>query len=97
MSWVDVAETGINHLHGSKHCSISTGERSLLGNLMKLAESYPDDVELVAVNQDGSRFYHIPWKWIKISPPRQYTEEQRQAMRERFETVRKYGQQSSET
>ncbi len=97
MAWNDTAETGIDHLYGNKHCSISTGERTLLQKLLQYTKDYPEDVKLIAKNQDGSCFFHIPWKWVKISPPRQYTEEQRQAMRERFETVRKYGQQSSET
>lgn len=35
-------------------------------------------------NEDGSICAHVPVSWLRISPPRQYTEEQRQQMGERL-------------
>lgn len=34
--------------------------------------------------EDGSICAHVPVSWLRISPPRQYTEEQRQQMGERL-------------
>lgn len=50
----------------------------------KLAEKHPDDCQIVADNEDGSICAHVPVAWIRISPPKQYTEEQRQQMGERM-------------
>lgn len=52
--------------------------------IRKLAEKHPDDCQIVADNEDGSICAHVPVAWIRISPPKQYTEEQRQQMRERL-------------
>ena len=52
--------------------------------IRKLAEKHPDDCQIVADNEDGSICAHVPVAWIRISPPKQYTEEQRQQMGERM-------------
>ena len=38
----------------------------------------------MALNQDGSAFIKVPVNWVKISPPRKVSEEQREAAGERF-------------
>ena len=79
-------ETTIDHISGAPFCGISTGERTIKNRLAKLLEQYPDDMELVADNQDGSVFYHVPWKWIRIKPPKKVvlTDEQKAALVERL-------------
>lgn len=52
--------------------------------IRKLAEKHPDDCQIIADNEDGSICAHVPVAWIRISPPKQYTEEQRQQMGERM-------------
>lgn len=52
--------------------------------LMRLAQERPDEVKIVAVNTDGSAFFHIPINYIKVSPPRKVSEKQREAAGERF-------------
>ena len=52
--------------------------------LLRYAESHPEDVKVIAVNEDGSAFFHVPIAWIKCSPPRKVSEEQRVAAGERF-------------
>ena len=52
--------------------------------IRKLAEKHPEDCQIIADNEDGSICAHVPVAWIRISPPRQYTEEQRQQMGERL-------------
>ena len=74
-------ETAIDHYGGEKFAGVSTGERTLISRLNKLAEQYPDDVKVVAVNQEGM-YYKVPWNWISIRPPRKMnlTDEQRAAI-----------------
>ena len=52
--------------------------------IRKLSEKHPDDCQIIADNEDGSICAHVPVAWIRISPPKLYTEEQRQQMRERL-------------
>lgn len=52
--------------------------------IRKLSEKHPDDCQIIADNEDGSICAHVPVAWIRISPPKQYTEEQRQQMGERM-------------
>jgi predicted N-acetyltransferase YhbS len=50
----------------------------------KLAEKYPDEVQIVAENEDGSIVAHIPVSYLKISRGKQdLTEEQREDKRNR--------------
>lgn len=52
--------------------------------IRKLAEKHPEDCQIIADNEDGSICAHVPVSWLRISPPKQYTEEQRQQMGERM-------------
>ena len=56
--------------------------------IRKLAEKHPEDCRIIADNKDGSICAHVPVSWLRISPPRQYTEEQRQQMGERLKQNR---------
>lgn len=78
-------ETAIDHYNGDKMAGVSTGERKLINRLNKMAEKYPDDVKIVAVNQDGM-YYKVPWRWISIRPPRKVvlSEEQKAELVERL-------------
>lgn len=55
--------------------------------LMRYAETHPDEVKVKCINLDGSAFFHVPVKWIKCSPPRQVSDEQREAASERFKQM----------
>lgn len=57
---------------------------ALKNKLLRYAEQRPDEVKIEALNQDGSAFIKVPVNWVKISPPRKVSEEQREAAGERF-------------
>ena len=54
---------------------------------MRYAKERPEDVQLMAENEDGSAFFHVPANWIKCNPPRQVSEEQKEAARQRFQNM----------
>ena len=60
---------------------------ALKSKLMRYADERPDEVKLMAENNDGSAFFHIPINYIKISPPRKVSDEQRKAAGERFKKM----------
>jgi predicted N-acetyltransferase YhbS len=56
----------------------------------KLAEKYPDEVQIVAENEDGSIVAHIPVSYLKISRIKpNFTEEQREGLRTRMYALHK--------
>lgn len=75
----------IEWIKGNGYAGVSAPSGTALkSKLMKYAEERPDEVKVMAVNRDGSAFFHIPVNYIKISPPRKISEEQREAAGERF-------------
>lgn len=80
IEWLDIDNEVTVTLHGGK----------LKNRVLKLAEEYPDEVT-IKVDPEKNHGYlvaHLPRKWIKINPPRQYTDEQKLAIAERGEAWR---------
>lgn len=77
-------ENVIEWLRGQKTATVTLANNTKLNSkVKKLSKEKPEDCQIVAENKDGSIVAHVPLKWIKISPPRQISEEQRQALAER--------------
>lgn len=65
--------------------TVTTPSSTALQNkLLRLAEENPEDVKLKVYNKDGSAVFHVPVNYIKVSPPRKVSEEQKEAAAERF-------------
>lgn len=82
-------ETAIEHIAGEELCGISTGERTMRNRLAKLAEQNPEQVKCIALNEDGSVYYKVPWRWVTVRKPRtvNFSDEQRAAMSERMKAL----------
>ena len=77
-------ETIINYNEEEKTAGVYTHNKSLIRKLEKLAIDRPDDCRLEKVSHDGhSASYVIPKSWVKITPTRILSEEQRTALAER--------------
>jgi len=83
--------TEFDHLAGDEQAAISTGERKIKTILSRLAKKHPEECVLIAENEDGSVYYHVPWSWLSIRPPKKMnlTDEQRQALRDRLEEAKR--------
>ena len=77
-------ENAIEFMTNGSRATLTFSQGRYKSVIRKLAEKHPDDCQIVADNEDGSICAHVPVAWIRISPPKQYTEEQRQQMRERL-------------
>lgn len=44
---------------------------ALKSKLLKLAEQNPDDVKIIAENENGSLFVHIPVNYVKNKPTKE--------------------------
>ena len=75
----------IEWIKGRDYAGVTVPSGTALKNkLLRYAEQRPDEVKIEALNQDGSAFIKVPVNWVKISPPRKVSEEQREAAGERF-------------
>lgn len=85
--WSD-QDNNIEFVKGSKTATCTFSQQRYVGKIRKLAAEHPNEVEIVAENEN-SIVAHIPVNYVKISPPRQMSDEQRQAAGERLNAARK--------
>lgn len=79
-------ENVVEFLKGADTATATLSQGRYISKIKKLAEKYPDECE-VFENKDGSILAHFPVKWIKISPPRQMSDEQKEAASDRFKKM----------
>lgn len=86
----DQRETSWDYIVGSSTGTLFTTERKWINKINRLKEVYPDKVDILKQNRDGSILVRIPSSWFKISPPRQsnLSDEQKEAARQRLAKAR---------
>ena len=80
----DLKENAIEFYKGDKRATVSFSQGKYISRIKKLKERYPDEVDIVAENPDGSLYAHIPTKWIRINPPRELSDEQKETLIEQL-------------
>ena len=81
-------ENCIEWLNGQDRVTVTLSQGKYINKVKKLAEKHKE-VEIVKENTDGTLLAHLPLKFIKISAPKQMTEEQKERARERFTAMKK--------
>lgn len=77
-------ETGIDRIQGENYCTVLTGEKKFLND-------YPNEVQVIKENKNGSIIVHVPSSWFRfVKPPtkRNLTEEQKNIMAQRMKQNR---------
>lgn len=85
-----VNENVIEWRRGDKVAAVTAPSSSRLkGTITRLAARYPEDVQVIAVNQDGSIFAHVPVEYVVIRKPKQLnlTDEQRAELAARMKKL----------
>lgn len=77
-------ENNIEWLSGEELVTMTFTQRKFINKIEKYAELYPNDVLIVVRNKDGSIVAKMPLSYLRITKPREYTEEERQLAAERF-------------
>lgn len=78
----------IEWIKGNDYAGVTVPSGTALKNkLLRYAEERPDEVKLIVENDDGSAFFHIPVNYVKVSPPRKVSDEQKAAAGERFKKM----------
>lgn len=80
-------ENVIEWLNGDDKVTVSLSQIKYINKVKKLKDKYPDDVEIVAENEDGSLTAKLPLSAIKISIIK-VSDENRAKARERFLEMR---------
>ena len=75
-------------LKGGKTATLSLTQGRTITRIMKLAKSRLEECRIIAENVDGSIVARVPVGWIKISPIREVSEEQKEAARVRMKEMR---------
>jgi len=81
-------ENVIEWIKDSETATLSLTQGRTITRVMKLAESRPEECRIIAENKDGSICAKVPVGWIKISPVRKASEEQREGARRRMRELR---------
>lgn len=81
-------ENVIEWLSGSDLVLLTLSQKKYINKVKKLAETR-EDVVIESENKDGSILARLPLKFIRITPTRQLTEEQRNQARERLKQYHK--------
>lgn len=80
----DLHDNAIEWYTGQRTITVTINQEKYRNKILKLAESHPDQVKIIKTNSDGTILAKLPLKFLKISPPRKVSDEQREQMRERF-------------
>ena len=84
MKFYNNIENCIEFLNGQSEITVSFCSQKWINKIKKLHDKHPEDVEILAENNDGSIYAKMPIKYLKISAPKIVSEEQRQAASERL-------------
>lgn len=88
-------ENVIEWIRGDKEVTVTLSNNTRYKTkVMKLAEEHPE-VKICHVNKDGSIVAHLPLKCIKISWPREVSEEQKELSRERMKQMNNLRREST--
>lgn len=78
----------IEWIKGNDYAGVTVPSGTALkSKLMRYAQERPGEVKLIVENDDGSAFFHIPVNYVKVSPPRKVSDEQKEAAGERFKKM----------
>lgn len=93
----EIKETVFSYVDVDQVASLTTYEKKWINKIHALAEKYPDQVRIVAENDDGTICAHVPKKWFKFSPPRQVSEKQKVRMSELGKAMVRKKKENDET
>ena len=79
----DFKENVIEFLYNAKQATVTFTQGRYISRIKELAEKRPEECKIVHTNEDGSIVAHIPVSWIRVSPPRELSDEVKEKAAER--------------
>ena len=92
-------ETAMGYLNVDDYASFSSNEKKWVNKILRLYSLHPNKVEILHWPDEnhGTIVARVPKHWLKVSPPRQMSDEQKAAMAERLKTAREAKEINNET
>lgn len=86
---MEIRENVIEWITGSNTATVTISQKKYQSKIRRLAEKYPDDVNILTDNNGDCIVAHMPLKYIHIFASESHlTEEQRKANGERLKKLR---------
>jgi hypothetical protein len=80
----ELRENAIEWINGQDKVTVTLSQGRYISKVKRLADKFPEEVEIVKENEDGTLLAHIPLNYIKINrASRDLTEEEREELAER--------------
>lgn len=80
----NVTENVIEFLRDQKQATLTFSQGRYISRIKKLAESHPEECQIVSENRDGSICAHVPVSWVRIIPDRVFTDERKSELADAF-------------
>lgn len=80
-------ENVIEWIEGQDTATVTCSSR-YKGRICKLAARFPEEIKVIAVNNDNSIMAHVPLSWVNIRRPKQIGAETKAALSERLHSMR---------
>ena len=82
-------ENVIEFIENEKRATVTFSQGRFKTRIRKLAVEHPEECQIVKENKDGSLLAHIPVSWVKISPPKEVSDEHRERARQNMLRMRR--------
>ena len=66
----DIIETVVSFTKGDDKIEVCTAMKKYINQILKFKEQYPDDVDIIAQNKDGSVYARVPLSWFRFVRPK---------------------------
>ena len=95
--FINANENSIEFMKGCSVATVTFSQAKYSNRIRTLAARFPDQVNIVADGEqnNGYLYARIPVSWIKINPPKNMTDEQRDALREHAKAMQKSNSSNS--
>lgn len=86
----DFKETAVGYLNVDDYATFSSDEKKWVNKIIRLHALHPSKVQILHWPDEnhGTIVAHVPKHWLKISPPRQMSDEQKAAAAERLKAAK---------
>ena len=66
----DIIETVVSFTKGDDKVEVCTAMKKYINQILKFKAQYPDDVDIIAQNKDGSVYARVPLTWFRFVKPK---------------------------
>lgn len=91
-------ETAVGYLNVDDYATFSSNEKKWVNKIIRLYTLHPSKVQIIhwPDENQGTIVARVPKHWLKVSPPRQMSDEQKAAAAERLRAMRESQEEEDE-